>query len=129
MKTADASSSLAPCALLNVLEDKIQISNGILQIRISVMELGRFTARPKKLRQTTGDSLIMRQGEGEGNGFGVNVSGFQRCRVSTRNLPGFNAVEGFKVSKLPWKDVVVFETLKPGFRPHFVAGAVDPAFG
>src|SRR5260370_1394248 len=41
---AEASNSLAPCSLLKRLEDRIHISRGMLQMRISVMELGRFTA-------------------------------------------------------------------------------------
>jgi len=34
------------------LEDKIQISKGILQMRISVMELGRFTAAQQMFRES-----------------------------------------------------------------------------
>src|SRR4029077_6577707 len=43
MNNAEASSSFSPVTLLKRLLDKIHISRGMLKIRISVMELGRFT--------------------------------------------------------------------------------------
>ena len=54
MNIAEASSSLAPCSLLKWLEDRIQISRGILQMRINVMELGRFTAGSTTFQKATG---------------------------------------------------------------------------
>src|SRR3954470_20407635 len=48
---AEASSSLSPLTLLNRALDRIHISRGMLKIRISVMELGRFTAREAPARQ------------------------------------------------------------------------------
>src|ERR1700733_9929974 len=68
MKTAEASNSLLPCSLLKRLEERIQISRGILQMRISVMELGRFTAARHRFRK--GDrktDLIILHGAGERN--------------------------------------------------------------
>src|ERR1700676_4569525 len=43
MKSAEASNSLSPLTLLKRLLARIHISKGMLKIRISVMELGRFT--------------------------------------------------------------------------------------
>src|SRR5450631_1522920 len=43
MKIAEASNSFSPCRLLNRPLARIHISRGMLKIRISVMELGRFT--------------------------------------------------------------------------------------
>ncbi len=43
MKIAEASSSFSPVTLLKRLLDRIHISRGMLKIRMSVMELGRFT--------------------------------------------------------------------------------------
>ena len=43
MNSAEASNSFSPLTLLKRGLDKIQISNGMLAMRISVMELGRFT--------------------------------------------------------------------------------------
>jgi len=54
---AEASNSLAPCSLLKWLEDKIQISRGMLQMRTSVMELGRFTARLGRLPEGYRNSI------------------------------------------------------------------------
>ena len=68
MKIAEASSSFAPWSLLKWLEDRIQISRGILQMRISVMELGRFTAARHRFRK--GDrktGLIILHDAGERN--------------------------------------------------------------
>src|SRR5579864_3422370 len=45
INSAEASSSFSPFTLLKRALDKIQISKGMLKIRISVMELGRFTLR------------------------------------------------------------------------------------
>src|SRR6266498_2985785 len=41
----DASSSFSPFALVKRLVERTQMSNGMLQIRVSVMELGRFTGK------------------------------------------------------------------------------------
>ena len=43
MNTAEASNSFSPFTLLKRLLEIIQISRGMLAMRISVMELGRFT--------------------------------------------------------------------------------------
>src|SRR3954465_2608647 len=43
MNKADAKISFAPCTLLKWELERIQTSKGILQMRLSVMELGRFT--------------------------------------------------------------------------------------
>jgi len=43
MNSADASNSFAPFALLKWELERIQISKGMLRMRLSVMELGRFT--------------------------------------------------------------------------------------
>src|SRR5260370_26071798 len=43
VKSADASNSFSPCTLLNRTLERIHISRGMLKMRISVMELGRFT--------------------------------------------------------------------------------------
>src|ERR1700722_284054 len=43
MNTAEASNSFSPFWLLKRLLEIIQISRGMLRMRISVMELGRFT--------------------------------------------------------------------------------------
>jgi len=61
---AEASNSLAPCSLLKWLEDKIQISRGMLQMRTSVMELGRFhrAAREASGRVPELNSIILHGG-------------------------------------------------------------------
>src|SRR5579863_7873020 len=43
MNTIEASNSFSPFSLLKRLLERIQISRGMLRMRISVMELGRFT--------------------------------------------------------------------------------------
>ena len=43
MNNADASSSFSPVALLKRELERIQISKGMLAMRVNVMELGRFT--------------------------------------------------------------------------------------
>ena len=43
INTAEANSSFVPSKLLKRLVVSIQISSGMLKIRLSVMELGRFT--------------------------------------------------------------------------------------
>ena len=40
---AEAKSSFCPSKLLKRLVESIQISSGMLQMRLSVMELGKFT--------------------------------------------------------------------------------------
>ena len=45
MKSAEASNSFSPLTLLKRPLDRIHISKGMLKMRISVMELGRFTLR------------------------------------------------------------------------------------
>jgi hypothetical protein len=43
MNNAEASNSFSPFTLLNRLLDKIHISKGMLKMRMSVMEFGKFT--------------------------------------------------------------------------------------
>ena len=43
MNSAEASNSFSPFTLVKRLLERIQISRGMLKMRISVMELGRFT--------------------------------------------------------------------------------------
>src|SRR3954468_12026967 len=45
MNTSDASNSFSPCTLLKRALERIHISKGMLSIRVSVMDLGRFTTR------------------------------------------------------------------------------------
>src|SRR5579872_384387 len=45
MNSAVATISFSPLPLVNRLEERIQISSGMLKMRLSVMELGRFTGR------------------------------------------------------------------------------------
>jgi len=56
--SAEASSSFSPPVLWKRLVERIQISSGTLKMRVSVMELGRFTAgtsrrRAKRMRPAT----------------------------------------------------------------------------
>src|ERR1039457_4521955 len=44
MNSAEASNSFCPLLLGNRLVERIQISSGMLKMRVSVMEFGRFTA-------------------------------------------------------------------------------------
>ena len=43
MNKAEANSSFCPLALVKRLLERIQISSGMLKMRVSVMEFGRFT--------------------------------------------------------------------------------------
>lgn len=54
MNKADASNSFSPFTLLKRALERIQISKGMLKIRMSVMELGRFTRREGAGRAATG---------------------------------------------------------------------------
>ena len=45
MKSAEASNSFSPFTLLKRPLERIHISKGMLKMRMSVMELGRFTLR------------------------------------------------------------------------------------
>ncbi len=67
MNIAEASNSFAPCALLKWFEDRIQISKGMLQMRISVMEFGRFTAAREVSGRAPELKLIMLHGARERN--------------------------------------------------------------
>src|SRR5947207_4683739 len=57
MNRAEASNSFSPLVLENLLVERIQISTGIMQIRISVMELGRFTRSNRALRSRGANRL------------------------------------------------------------------------
>src|ERR1700734_4309837 len=67
MNIAEASNSFVPCALLKWFEDRIQISKGMLQMRISVMEFGRFTAAREVSGRAPELKLIMLHGARERN--------------------------------------------------------------
>ena len=67
MNIAEASNSFVPCALLKWFEDRIQISKGMLQMRISVMEFGRFTAAREVSGRAPALKLIMLHGARERN--------------------------------------------------------------
>jgi hypothetical protein len=66
MNTAEASNSFSPFWLLKRLLEIIQISRGMLAMRISVMELGRFTLRNGS-RDRPEVQLIILHGSGERN--------------------------------------------------------------
>jgi hypothetical protein len=66
MNTADASNSFSPFWLLKRLLEIIQISRGMLRMRISVMELGRFTLLGGS-RDRPEDELIILHASGERN--------------------------------------------------------------
>src|SRR5208337_4341267 len=66
MNNAEASNSFSPLTLLKRGLDRIQISRGMLAMRISVMELGRFTLRDGSGGQSE-TRLIMLHGKGERN--------------------------------------------------------------
>ena len=51
MNRAEASNSYSPVWLLKRVLERIQISRGMLKMRISVMELGRFTAAQQRFRK------------------------------------------------------------------------------
>src|SRR5579863_4420113 len=71
MNTIDARSSFSPFTLLKRPLEIIQINRGMLRMRISVMELGRFTTRRTE--------LIILHGCGERNArsayFDIKVKG------------------------------------------------------
>ena len=62
MNSAEASNSFSPPVLSNRLVERIQISSGMLQMRVSVMELGRFTGyagnRTPAQNAATGDTEL-----------------------------------------------------------------------
>src|ERR1700693_4207805 len=54
IKSAEASNSFSPCALLNRPVDRTHISKGMQRMRTNVMELGRFTGSiGRRLRRVT----------------------------------------------------------------------------
>jgi len=53
MNSAEARSSFSPPVFWKRLVDRIQISSGMLKMRVSVMELGRFTGDTKRRVRTT----------------------------------------------------------------------------
>src|SRR5205807_8191237 len=61
MNRAEASSSFSPVALEKRLLERIQIRRGMLKMRISVMELGRFTAQSGFRRANRNACLIILQ--------------------------------------------------------------------
>jgi hypothetical protein len=71
MKSAEASSSFSPPVLSNRLVERIQISSGMLAMRVSVMELGRFTgshsrSAPKRRQNSTKLSSTSKRESNEG---------------------------------------------------------------
>src|ERR1700694_668505 len=48
MKSAEARISFSPLALESRLVESTHMNSGIMQMRMSVMELGRFTAKPRR---------------------------------------------------------------------------------
>src|ERR1700728_3667236 len=84
MNSAEASNSFSPLTLLKWLLERIHISRGMLKIRISVVELGRFTLResPVASRNLV---LIILLGKRERNGSKVTGSG------SVEPLPSYMA--------------------------------------
>ena len=61
MNKAEASNSFSPFWLLNRALERIQISKGMLKMRISVMELGRFTTQSGFRRANRNTCLIILQ--------------------------------------------------------------------
>ena len=111
MNTSEASNSFSPCTLLKRALERIHISKGMLSIRVSVMELGRFTTR---------------QAAGAGNhlDYAPLVSGTQwteglipRGETGSRTVTGFAQI--FRI--LPRRD-------EPGPIGYFAAGASLSAF-
>src|ERR1700683_302587 len=82
MNSAEASNSFSPLTLLKWLLERIHISRGMLKIRISVMELGRFTLResPVASRNLV---LIILLGKRERNG----------SKVTGKEVTGSGSVE------------------------------------
>src|SRR5690242_11518058 len=70
MNSAEASSSFSPFALGKRLVDRIQIRAGMLKMRVSVMELGRFTADSSRGRPEpeTSDARLSPTKQLESNG-------------------------------------------------------------
>src|SRR5438270_8917014 len=89
MNRAEASNSCLPFTLLKRPLDRIHISRGMLKIRISVMELGRFTARGGSGGQPE-SNLIMRHGNRERNGRKMRRTTHRDvvCYISTRRSQG-----------------------------------------
>src|ERR1700728_205979 len=93
MNSAEASNSFSPLTLLKWLLERIHISRGMLKIRISVMELGRFTLRgsPVASRNLV---LIILLGKRERNG----------RKIPGRKLQGVAQLSPYQVTwQLPWR--------------------------
>ena len=94
MNSAEASNSFSPLTLLKWVLERIHISRGMLKIRLSVMELGRFTLRgsPEASRNPV---LIILLGNRERNG----------RKLPGRKSPGSGSVELLPnfILQLPWR--------------------------
>src|SRR6266536_2809464 len=86
MNSADASNSFSPFTLVKRELERIQISRGILQMRLSVMELGRFTA--KGSGGEPGSTSIILFGLRERNGGIETELGMPAERLSPRRSRG-----------------------------------------
>ena len=67
MKSAEANNSFSPFTLLKRPLERIHVSKGMLKMRMSVMELGKFTGRGGSTGQSESCSIILHV-EGERNG-------------------------------------------------------------
>src|ERR1035437_3913920 len=120
MNSAEASHSFSPLTLLKRVLERIHISRGMLKIRISVMELGRFTLResPVASRNLV---LIILLGKMERNG-----------RKSQGNkLQGVAQLSSYQVTwQLPWRRSKqrLQDPITSG-KSYFGAGAMAPALG
>src|ERR1700690_1217220 len=69
MNRAEAKSSFSPLVLGKRLVERIHINSGILKMRLSVMELGRFTGmHTAMLKGETSDGRLSPTVQGESNG-------------------------------------------------------------
>ena len=83
MKSPEASHSFSPFALEKRLLERIQISKGMLKMRISVMELGRFTAKSSPSEAFPGLELIILHQGGERNERNCHPHSEGRVRLSS----------------------------------------------
>src|ERR1700722_2938088 len=120
MKSAEASNSFSPFTLLKRLLARIHISKGMLKMRISVMELGRFTRRGGFGRQpgSSFDYPPRQQGTQWTNHFGRDVAGTALPEAASIVVPA----ETLPATSLR-------DTIISGKTAYFGAGAVLSALG
>src|SRR5438876_7526316 len=106
MNSAEASNSFSPLALGNRLLESTQMSTGIMQIRISVMEFGRFTCKDPLRETSRGDTRLSSSGICESNG-----------ALGPRNL--FLLRRFGRCHRAPVSDDLVFDLLVSGFWHDF----------